>query len=67
MTRPVRAARRARNEAPATPRAPYITRRIPPYEVLGSADLAIIEHNADTILEEIGIDIKDDPEAIPFR
>jgi len=64
MTRPVRAARRARNEAVPTPRAAYITRRIPPYEVLGAADLSIIEDNADTILEEIGIDIKDDPESI---
>lgn len=64
MTRPVRSGRRARSDAAAAPRAPYITRRIPPYEVLGAADLAIIEHNADTILEEIGIDIKDDPESI---
>ena len=37
MTRPVRAGRRARSDAAATPRAPYITRRIPPYEVLGDA------------------------------
>jgi trimethylamine---corrinoid protein Co-methyltransferase len=52
------------NAAHAAPRAPYIKRRIPPYSVLGDADLAILEHNADTILEEIGIDIKDDPETI---
>ena len=59
--------RRGRAEANAavvTARLPYITRKIPPYEVLGAADLAIIEYNADTILEEIGIDIKDDPESI---
>jgi len=47
-----------------SPRDPYITRAIPPYSVLGDADLAILEANADTILEEIGIDIKEDPEAI---
>ena len=43
---------------------PYLTRKIPPYEVLGDADLTQLEENADTILEEIGIDIKEDPEAI---
>jgi len=64
MNRPARTGRRTRVETPTIPRAPYITRRIPPYEVLGAADLAIIEANADTILEEIGIDIKDDAEAI---
>ena len=43
---------------------PYLLRKIPPYSVLGDADLAQLEDNADKILEEIGIDIKDDPEAI---
>ena len=43
---------------------PYITRKIPPYQILGDADLAIIEESADTILEDIGIDIKEDDEAI---
>ncbi len=49
-------------EKPSAP--PYITRNIPPYELLGEVDLAQIESNADLILEEIGIDIKDDPDAI---
>ncbi len=59
--------RRGRAEANAevVPKAPpYITRKIPPYEILGDADLSIIEANADTILEEIGIEIKDDPESV---
>ncbi|WP_299193656.1 trimethylamine methyltransferase family protein [uncultured Erythrobacter sp.] len=59
-----RRGRAAANAAEAQPRAPYIKRNIPPYEVLGDADLATIEANAETILEEIGIDIKDDPETI---
>ncbi|MBU6267956.1 MAG: trimethylamine methyltransferase family protein [Sphingomonadales bacterium] len=50
--------------ATVAPRDPWITRRVPAYSVLGDADLAILEHNADTILEDIGIDIKEDPEAI---
>jgi trimethylamine---corrinoid protein Co-methyltransferase len=58
-----RRGRAAANAAELSPREPYIRRNIPPYSVLGDADLAILEANADTILEEIGIDIKDDPEA----
>lgn len=52
------------NAAAAVKAPPYITRKIPPYEVLGDADLSLLEENADRILEEIGVDIKDDPEAI---
>jgi trimethylamine--corrinoid protein Co-methyltransferase len=43
---------------------PYITRKIPYYEVLSEEGLALLEHNADTILEEIGIDFREDPEAL---
>jgi len=43
---------------------PYITRKVPYYEVLDEAGLELIEHNADTILEEIGIEFRDDPEAL---
>jgi trimethylamine--corrinoid protein Co-methyltransferase len=55
-----RAARTARNAASV----PYITRRIPVYELLGEEGLALIEHNAETILEEIGIDFRGDAEAL---
>src|ERR1700733_4802638 len=43
---------------------PYITRQIPYYEVLGSEGLELLEHNADTILQEIGIDFRDDAESL---
>src|SRR5215831_2755638 len=43
---------------------PYITRKVPYYEVLGSEGLELLEHNADTILEEIGIDFRDDAESL---
>src|ERR1700684_1252979 len=55
--RPARAARAAAS-------IPYITRKIPYYEVLGEEGLALMEQNADTILEEIGIDFREDPEAL---
>ncbi|MCP3868386.1 MAG: trimethylamine methyltransferase family protein [Gammaproteobacteria bacterium] len=44
--------------------APYITRRIPCYEVLDEEGLSLIERNADTILQEIGIEFRDDAEAL---
>ncbi len=62
-----RGGRKGRAQATAeavAPRDPFIVRKIPPYEILGDADLAQLEYNADTILEDIGIDIKDDPESI---
>ena len=59
-----RDAKRAARTARATSSVPYITRKIPYYEVLGEEGLALIEHNADTILEEIGIEFREDPEAI---
>src|SRR5271169_2152456 len=54
------AARTARSHA----FVPYITRKVPYYEVLGPEGLELLEHNADTILEEIGIDFRDDPESL---
>src|SRR5580693_10469698 len=54
------AARTARSHA----FVPFITRKIPYYEVLGAEGLELLEHNADTILQEIGIDFRDDPEAL---
>src|SRR5205085_11070006 len=54
------AARTARSHA----FVPYITRNIPYHEVLASAGLELLDHNADTILEEIGIDLREDPESL---
>ena len=36
-------------------RMPFLTRTLAPFEVLGEEGLSIIEDNADTILEEVGI------------
>ncbi|HET8739050.1 MAG TPA: trimethylamine methyltransferase family protein [Acidimicrobiia bacterium] len=58
-----REARRAVRSA-ATAALPYLTRSIPPYEILGEEGLATIEANAETILEEVGVEIVDFPEAL---
>lgn len=42
----------------------YLTRSTPPYEVLGDDGLGVIEDNADIILDEIGVEIVDFPEAL---
>ncbi len=47
---------------PAT--APFITRAIPPYELLSEDMLASVEDHADRILEEIGLEIRDDDAAV---
>ena len=44
--------------------APFITRNVPPVDILTDEATEIIENNAETILEEIGIDFRDDPEAL---
>jgi trimethylamine--corrinoid protein Co-methyltransferase len=43
---------------------PYITRKIEPPNILSEEGLALIEHNADTILEEVGIEMVEFPEAL---
>jgi trimethylamine---corrinoid protein Co-methyltransferase len=63
-TRTAGGARRAGQDSAQAPLIPYATRQIPYYEVLNEEGLSVIEHNADTILEEIGIDFRDDPEAL---
>lgn len=59
-----REAKRAARQARAAASVPYITRRIPCYEVLDEAGLALIERNADTILEEIGLEFREDDEVL---
>ena len=58
-----RDARRA-GVATVTASAPYIKRKIPFFEVLDEEGLQLIENNADTILEEVGIEFRDMPEAL---
>lgn len=43
---------------------PYITRKIPPYELLDEAGLTALENNADTLLEEIGMEFRGDAEVL---
>ncbi|MDH3474616.1 MAG: trimethylamine methyltransferase family protein, partial [Rhodospirillales bacterium] len=57
-------ARRAKRASQTRPRAPYIRRSIPTFDILSEEGLCLIERNADTILEEIGIEFRDDAEIL---
>jgi trimethylamine---corrinoid protein Co-methyltransferase len=52
---------RARNQAG---KYPYIRRQLAPVELLSSEAVEIIEANAETILEEVGIEFRRDPESL---
>ena len=43
---------------------PYIERNIPYFEILNEEGLALIEKNADFLLEEIGIEFRNFPKAL---
>jgi trimethylamine--corrinoid protein Co-methyltransferase len=59
-----RDAKRAARQHASTASSAFIERRIPYYDLLDDAALELIEHNADTVLEEIGIAFKEFPEAL---
>ena len=59
-----RSAKRAARLHPSVAEVAFIDRKIPYYELLDDAALELIEHNADTVLEEIGIEFKEFPEAL---
>jgi trimethylamine--corrinoid protein Co-methyltransferase len=58
------AARRAAHSAVRIETAKYIERKIPNYEILNEEAIEIIEYNADTVLEEIGVNFVDNPKAL---
>ena len=58
------AARRAERTAPRIEATRYITRNIPDFEILTTEAIEIIEDNAETVLEEIGVNFVDNPAAL---
>jgi trimethylamine--corrinoid protein Co-methyltransferase len=57
-------ARRAARSGGHQSQLSYIKRNIPIYEVLSEEGLELIESNCETVLEEIGIDFREDAEAL---
>jgi len=58
------AARRAERTALRIDTARFIERNVPNFEVLTEEALQIIEHNAETVLEEIGVAFVENPAAL---
>ncbi|MFC2967383.1 trimethylamine methyltransferase family protein [Acidimangrovimonas pyrenivorans] len=58
------AARRAERTAVRRDTARFIERNIPNFELLNDEALEIIEHNAETVLEEIGVNFVENPAAL---
>jgi len=58
------AARRAERTALKIETARYIERNIPNFEILDQEAIEIIERNAETVLEEIGVDFLENPAAL---
>ncbi|MDH4116339.1 MAG: trimethylamine methyltransferase family protein [Acidimicrobiia bacterium] len=59
-----RTSRQAARTARAMEAVPYLTRRLAPVEIVSAEGLEIIEHNAEVLLEQVGIEIVNYPEAI---
>ncbi|MCG8448859.1 MAG: trimethylamine methyltransferase family protein, partial [Pirellulales bacterium] len=59
-----RAQRRQDRQGTPPPRLPYIQRQVGTYNLLGEEGLSLIEANAETILKEIGMEFRDDPEVL---
>ena len=58
-----KAKRAARQQIPVST-ATWIDRKIPYYEILDEEGLQLIEHNAETVLEETGIEFREFPRAL---
>ncbi|MEM9970184.1 MAG: trimethylamine methyltransferase family protein [Pseudomonadota bacterium] len=58
------AARRAERTAVRIEAAKFIERNVPNLEILNDEAIEVIEANADTVLEEIGVNFVDNPDAL---
>lgn len=61
-----RAGRAAMRASHVIERVPYLTRTMSPFEIVSEEGLTTIEAAADTILEEVGVEIRDYPAALPI-
>ena len=59
-----RAARQAARLLAHAEHVPFLTRTLAPFEVLGEEGLSIIEENADTVLQEVGLEFRGNDDAL---
>ena len=59
-----REARRTMRAGGVTDASSFLTRTMKPFELVSDEGLELLEYNADTILEQVGVEIRDYPSAI---
>ena len=59
-----REGRKAMRAASHGPAEAFLTRTMKPFEIVSDEGLELLEHNADTILEDVGVEIRDYPSAV---
>lgn len=59
-----RTERRAARQSTTVRSFPVMERKFPPFQILSDEDLQRIEDNADRILEEVGVEFREDEEAL---
>ena len=59
-----RAGRQALRASHVVEAETYLTRTMKPFEIVSDEGLEIIENNAETILQEVGLEIRDYPSAL---
>ena len=59
-----RAGRQAARASHVIEREAFLTSKLTPFEVLSDEGLSMLEHNADTILEQVGVEFRGDPDAL---
>ena len=59
-----RAGRAAVRTSHAVMHEPFLTRTMKPFEIVSEEGLALLEWNADSILEQVGVEIRDYPSAL---
>ena len=59
-----RAGRQAARLHAVAEKVPFITRTLTPFEVLSEEGTELIEHNADSILERVGVEFRETPDAL---
>ncbi len=59
-----RAGRQAARAHAHIERQPFLTRKLTPFEIVDEEGLALLEENADTILQEVGLEFRGDPDAL---
>ena len=61
-----RAARQTTRNTSNAQREAFLTRLIKPYELVSDEGLELLEQNADTILDEIGVEFEEPPRDEPY-